>query len=148
MKISLLLIALCSIQAGAQTVELPLAGKLDLGKVVSAMRADYVYALKPTQRLAGAHIPLASLTDTKGMELLNVNGGMIWDTSNGVGGPFMALGGRLDNISSWLRGKEWLTRRISFIALPAVEIGPFGGYVARHGFMWGGFVALGLGGSK
>lgn len=149
-KLSLFCAGISSIlqfPVNAQIVDVPLAGKLDLGKFVAIARADYVYD-RSNMRLAGAHIPLATLHDSAGKEYVNLNGGMCWDTNRGIGGPFVAVGGRLDNIIAKIGQNEKVKNHVAVIGLPPIELGPFGGYVANIGWLWGGFISMGLGGSK
>lgn len=130
-----------------QEIELPLAGKLDLSRIIQSTRASFVYDQK-YRKLAGAHLPFASLHDGEKREILNLNFGLIYTTENGVGGPFASVSGRVDNILARLAKRQWIRDHVSFVKLPPLELGPFGGYVNRLGWLYGGFVAMGFGGSS
>ena len=146
MKRTILILALLAMPDAlcGQEIELPLAGKLDLSRIVQSARANFVIDHRG-EKHAGAHIPLASFNSTKTGELLNLNAGVIYNVDNGVGGPFAAIGMRADNILKRLSLVSWIKSRISVITLPPMELGPFGGYLNKSGWLYGGFVAISFG---
>lgn len=128
----------------AQQIDVPLAGRLDLGRVVSQTRASFVLD-QHGNRIAGAHIPLVSFHDKSLVELVNLNGGVLYVTASGIGGPFVSIGGRIDNILRKWAAHPWAREHLSAVALPVLEVGPAAGYIHRVGWILGGFVAMPFG---
>ena len=126
------------------TIEIPYAGKLDLQPFISQARISFVYS-HHGQKLLGAHIPVASLHTEKGAEVVNVNVGVIWDLNGGVGGPFVAAGVRLDNAFGYMKSRGWMSKHMTSMVIPAVEVGPFAGFIHRLGWLYGVFVSKSFG---
>ena len=125
-------------------IEIPYVGKLDLQPFISQARISFVYS-HHGQKLLGAHIPVASLHTEKGAEVVNVNVGVIWDLNGGMGGPFVAAGVRLDNAFGYIKSKGWISKHMTSMVVPAVEVGPFAGFIHRLGWLYGVFVSKSFG---
>lgn len=125
-------------------IEIPYAGKLDLQPFIAQARISFVYS-HHGQKLLGAHLPVASLHTKEGAEVVNVNVGVIWDLDGGAGGPFVAAGVRLDNAFGYIKSKGWLSEHMTSMAIPAVEVGPFAGFIHRIGWLYGVFVSKSFG---
>lgn len=72
--------------------------------------------------------------------------GVLWDTNEendnkGVGGAFVAMGIRADKAFGWAWNRTGLAGKVALhFVVPAIELGPMGGYGHRFGWVCGGFV--------
>lgn len=128
-------------QSVSPSMDLPLLNKtVDLASVVNNMHACYVFD-QHRSHLAGAYLPGLNLHTASGVEMASLNVGAIWQADNGVGGPMVAVGIRFDNLAQRAYGNSWVATHTSMTKLPAVEVGPFGGWIGRLGWLYGLFVS-------
>lgn len=136
----LLLAGPVAAQSPSLTIPL-LPGSVDLASVVKALHPCYIYD-QHKSGLAGAYTHVYNLHDASGTSFVDLNGGLAWKTQDGVGGPLLSIGLRVDNLSQRALGTSWARAHVSGITLPAWEVGPFGAYINRLGWLYGAFAAL------
>lgn len=124
------------------TLTLPgVGGNLDLAGLVKSLHPVYVYD-QHGDSLAGADIHALTLSSAGGVEWLHVCPGVVWRTSDGLGGPMASIRVRWDNLLGNALGTSWAQKHVKAVKLPQVEMGPFGGYIARLGWLYGVTAAL------
>ncbi len=139
MKIALLCLML-AVPVAAQTVTIP-GGSLDLTSIVKSLHPVYVYD-QHKDSLSGADIHIVTFHSASGTDWANVNGGMVWRTSDGVGGPMASVRARLDNLWGNATNTPWAQSHLTAIKAPQIEAGPFGGFINRLGWLYGLTAAL------
>ena len=138
---------------GKLMLPLPFGAEVDIGpaiKQITKTRASYIYAWDNAKGLEGLrehhlgiHYPVGLLHTKKKKEVINLNLGLAYDLK-GVGGGFASLGFRADHIGAYIAERGWFKEHLT-LNLPAVEIGPFGGWMQHKGWIYGIFVGKPLG---
>ena len=141
-----------SVGAQAQSINIPVVDKsFDLGSVVEKLMPCYIVARGEggtSPQLAGALYQLPwSFHDKAGTPFVEPSPGLAWETSSGIGGPIFTIGIRADNLyARAMNQSQWLKDHYTSPKAPYVKLGPFVGYISRIGFLYGGFISIGLGG--
>lgn len=130
----------------AQSISLPLTNtQLDLKSLVEQMHPCYIFD-QHKDNLAGAYVVAADFHTAAGASLVQLNAGLAWEATGnqaGQGGPMLSIGIRADNLLARL-DNDWIRAHVTKVKLPAVEVGPFGSYISRLGWLYGLFVSTKL----
>ena len=116
-------------------------GSLDLSSLVKSLHPVYVYD-QHRDSLAGADIHAFTVKSAAGTEWVHACAGVVYRTTDGIGGPMGSLRVRWDNVLANAESTAWMKAHTSSISIPQIEAGPFGGYINRLGWLYGGTVAL------
>lgn len=123
----LALLAVAAVQSRAEqdtaavassAIQVDGVGAVDLAKFFSNVRTGYLFG---TEHLASAYIPLATLHGRSGVEYINLDSGVGYDSETRRGKPIVILGGRVD---SFMRKAGSLSPRVTTAIFPALEVGP------------------------
>lgn len=131
--------------ARAQQIALPFSGKFDLAPIVKKMKAAHVWTRdgKTWAKEAGGYAPLRTFRSKAGKPVAAVNGGLTWNTDNGAAGVLGVGTIRADQAGLWLIDRGGLDPYLKEVKIPALELGPFGGWTTNRGWVYG--VLLGVG---
>ena len=150
-----LLLAVSVVPVFAQTIPAPAAvpatgasltvpgvnGSLDLTSLIKSLHPVYVYD-QHKDSLGGADLHVISFHSASGTDWVNLNAGLVWRTTDGIGGPMVSARVRWDNVWGNATGTSWAQKYVSAIKVPQVEAGPFGGYINRLGWLYGVTAAM------
>lgn len=128
------------------SLDLPLLDQpLDVSNIVNNLHPAYLTALnRKAAGFKGAFLPAFQFHTSAGLDLIDLNAGLVWENVSGIGGPMGLLGFRFDNIAARAYTNSWLAQHTSSIKIPSVEGGPWGGYINRIGWVYGVFVSTKL----
>jgi len=120
--------------------------KLDIMPFVERLQGSYVYN-QHGDHMAGAHFSLYEYPKDK--PWVSANAGVIWNAGgekSGVGGGFASFSFKVDKVGAYLWKKTTLDRKVKQnFKFPKIDVGPFGGYVQRLGWLYGLHIAKGWG---
>ena len=135
------------VSGAAQSLSLPVLNtQFDLSGVVSSMHPCYVFDQRH-DNLAGAYIVGLDFHTAAGDSIAQANIGMAWavdGVQKGQGGPMLSIGFRADNLAARTQTVQWVRDHMTSLKLPAVEVGPFGSWVPKLGWLYGLFVSTKL----
>lgn len=118
----------------ATSVNIPILGTTDITSFIKLARVGVAYNVGDTDKYTDAHLSLVSFHLSDGVELINVNAGAIWRTSDGNSGGKIAIGIRPENLLKLLCSGTWATTHTTTTTLSNVEfnIGP--SFIALEGY--------------
>ena len=122
------------------------AAKLDVTPFIDKLEASYVYTNRG-DHMAGAHYKAFEYPADNPWSSLNA--GVIWDTSGdnkGIGGGFVSVFFNAGRVGMWEWKKTGMAGKVRMnFKIPKFDVGPFGGYIHRFGWLYGIHVAKGFG---
>ena len=146
-KILFVLACLCACgSANAQSAPVSfsvpgVAGSLDLTSLIKSLHPVYVFD-QHKDSLAGACVHAVQFHSESGIVWVDINAGVVWRTTDGIGGPMVNAGVRFDNFWANANSTSWAQKYVTAIKLPQFEAGPLVAYVPRLGPLYGGFASL------
>lgn len=138
-----LLVAGSEVRAQSSTdLVLPVVGSVDFATLVANSGPIFAYD-NHGRKWAGASMRVLWTPADPAMSLADLEVGVLWDATSGVpSGVTTSIGLRADNIANRLGATSWAKRNFGFAPVPAVEIGPWGGYLpVEKQWVYGGFIS-------
>jgi len=119
---------------------------LDLSSVFTTTRGGEFIAFDGTTYTT-LYAPVVSFHDAAGMELVNLNGGALYDNDSTKGSPLLLLGLRADNLlKKALLSSEWLKAHATGASLPPLEAGlALSWFAPTHTWIYGINIAVKFG---
>lgn len=146
----MLVLSIVASTAKAQTVggslNLPLLGTVDLNSMIANSGVIAAYDNHGV-KWAGASMRVAWTPADPAQSLADLEVGALWNPASGApSGITSAVGLRLDNIAAKFGASPFIHKYVGWLPVPAIELGPFGGYLtATRQWIWGVFVAKKIG---
>lgn len=124
----------------AQTVTLPLVeGQLNVSGLISNLRPGYGFD-NHRHNLGLLYIPALSFHTASGAQVADIDVGFTFAqsgqtpvTAGQSGGIYTAVGVRVDTLAQQWGATSWFRQHVTSAPIPAVELGPLGGYLKTDG---------------
>ena len=120
--------------SGIVSINLPAFGATDITSFVKTCRVGIAYNIGDTDKYTDAHMSLVSFHRSDGVELVNINGGAVWRTSDGNSGGKVALGLRPDNLWKLAFSGTWATAHTTVTPISPVEVNFGPAFLALSGY--------------